>query len=288
MQIPYIVYVNGGDLLREKQKASRSVLKRATARRILGGASGIAATSAWVAELTREVMHQVGVNETPPIAALDLGTDPGTFSPQRDTGALRRKWDVGDAPILLTVARLVPHKGQDTIIHALAVLSDEFPDLRYVLVGEGHDEARLLALAVDLRVADRVVFAGALTDAELPEAYATSTVYVGPSRVDKEINVEGFGISFLEASSSGLPVLAGDSGGVRSAVRDGETGLVIPPTNVAAWVAAIRELLRDENMRVAVGRTGREAVVSHYNWDRVARDTRDFTISVVSRTRVPA
>jgi glycosyltransferase involved in cell wall biosynthesis len=183
LQIPYIVYVNGGDLLREKQKASRSALKRATARRILGGASGIAATSEWVAELTREVMHQVGVNETPPIAALDLGTDPDTFTPQRDTGAMRRKWDVGDAPILLTVARLVPHKGQDTIIHALAVLSDEFPDLRYVLVGEGHDEARLLALAVDLRVADRVVFAGALTDAELPEAYATSTVYVGPSGV---------------------------------------------------------------------------------------------------------
>lgn len=286
MQIPYIVYVNGGDLLREKRKASRSALKRATARRILGGASGIAATSAWVAELTREVMHQVGVNEVPPIAALDLGTDPETFTPQRDTGALRKKWDVGDAPILLTVARLVPHKGQDTIIHALAILSDEFPDLRYVLVGEGHDEARLLALAVDLRVADRVVFAGALTDAELPEAYATSTVYVGPSRVDKEINVEGFGISFLEASSSGLPVLAGDSGGVRSAVRDGETGLVIPPTNVAAWVAAIRELLRDENRRAAVGRAGRDAVVSHYNWDRVARDTRDFTMSVAGRTRV--
>ena len=288
LQIPYIVYVNGGDLLREKQKASRSTLKKATARRILGGASGIAATSAWVAELAREVMHQVGVNEIPPIAALDLGTDPAMFSPERDTGALRKKWNVGDAPILLTVARLVPHKGQDTIIHALAVLSDEFPDLRYVLVGEGHDEARLLGLAVDLRVVDRVVFAGALTDAELPEAYATSTIYVGPSRVDKEINVEGFGISFLEASSSGLPVLAGDSGGVRSAVRDGETGLVIPPTSVAAWAAAIRELLRDENMRAAVGRAGREAVVSHYNWDRVARDTREFTTSVVNRARVHA
>ena len=82
--------------------------------------------------------------------------------------------------------------------------------------------------------------------------------------------------------------MAGDSGGVRSAVRDGETGLVIPPTNVAAWVAAIRELLRDENMRTAVGRAGREAVVNHYNWDRVARDTRDFTTSVVNRARVHA
>jgi glycosyltransferase involved in cell wall biosynthesis len=283
--IPYIVYVNGGDLLRERQKATKSKLKRATARMIFERASGIAATSKWVADLTDAVMEQVGVKIMPPVAALDLGTDPKVFSPDRDTGRLRARWGVGDAPLMLTVARLVPHKGQDVGIRALASLNGEFPELRYVLVGEGHDDARLRAIALELGVSDRVVFAGAIAEDDLPEAYATSTIYVGASRIDNEINVEGFGISFLEASASGLPVVAGDSGGVRSAVRDGETGFVIPSSDVAAWTNAIARLLRDDVLRARTGKAGRAAVESHYNWDRVARDTREFTLSVVENYR---
>jgi glycosyltransferase involved in cell wall biosynthesis len=281
LKVPYIVYVNGGDLLREQKKAERSALKRATARRILGNAAGIAATSKWVADLTRSVMEQVGVKQIPPIAALDLGTDPDIFSPGKNTGRLRKAWRVGNCPVMLTVARLVPHKGQDTGIRVLASLSHEFPDLRYVLVGEGHFEPQLRDLAEQLGVADRVVFAGPISDSDLPEAYATSTVYLGPSRLDNTINVEGFGISFLEASASGVPVVAGDSGGVRSAVRDGETGMVVPPTDVPQMASAVASFLRDEHRRLLFGAAGRRAVEGHYNWDRVARDTREFTLSVI-------
>jgi len=120
-----------------------------------------------------------------------------------------------------------------------------------------------------------------MRDDELPEAYATSTIYLGASRVDKEINVEGFGISFLEAGASGIPSVAGDSGGVRSAVRDGETGVVVPPTDAEAVSEAIRTLLLNPERRKKMGRAARSAVETHYNWDRVARDTRDFTYKVV-------
>lgn len=278
--IPYLIYVNGGDLLRERSKARASRLKRLTASRILGGAAGIVATSKWVADLSRDVMESVGIAAIPPIGAFDLGTDPGTFSPQRDTGRLRREWGIGDEQMMLTVARLVPHKGQDTGIRVLAALSAEFPRLRYVLVGEGHHENALRTLAATLGVGNRVIFAGAISDSRLPEAYATSTVYLGASRVDKEINVEGFGISFLEASSSGVPVVAGDSGGVRSAVRNGETGIVVPPEDVDAIAGAISRYLGDDAARARDGANGRRAVEAHYNWDRVARDTRDFTLQV--------
>jgi glycosyltransferase involved in cell wall biosynthesis len=280
-RIPYLLYVNGGDLLREKNKTRRNMIKRRGARRILGSAAGIVATSKWVAELAGEVMEAAGIDMMPPVGAFDLGTDPVTFSPSRDSRVLRERWGVDDAPLLLTVARLVPHKGQDQAIRALAALKDDFPDLRYVMVGEGHDESRLKGLASDLRVADRIVFAGLLPDAELPEAYATSTLYVGLSRIDREINVEGFGISFLEAAASGIPAIAGDSGGVRSAVRDGETGIVVPASDTPAISAAIASLLRDDMRRQAMGRAARRAVETHYNWDRVARDTREFTYSVV-------
>lgn len=277
--LPYLMYVNGGDLLREKMKSERGV-KRAGARRMLGSAAGIVATSKWVAELSREVMKIVGIQSPPPVGAFDLGTDPVRFHPSRDTRALRAKWGVGDAQILMTVARLVPHKGQDSAIRALAALRDEFPDLSYVMVGEGHYETHLRGLARELGVDDRVIFAGLLSDDQLPEAYATSTLYVGLSRIDREINVEGFGISFLEAAASGVPAIAGDSGGVRSAVRDGETGIVVSPTDIAAIKTAISTLLRDEERRKAMGRAARLAVETHYNWDRVARDTREFAYAV--------
>jgi len=281
--VPYLVYVNGGDLLRERRKAQRSSMKRMSARSILGNASGIVATSKWVAQLASEVMNEVGVETAPRVAALDLGTDPVHFNPSLDTGALRRRWGVGDAPLILTVARLVPHKGQDMGIRALAALTRDFPDLRYIMVGEGHDELRLRNLARELGVMDKVGFVGPMRDDELPEAYATSTIYLGASRVDNEINVEGFGISFLEAGASGVPSVAGDSGGVRSAVRDGETGIVVPPADADAITDAIRSLLLNPERRQQMGRAARHAVETHYNWDRVARDTREFTYEVVER-----
>ena len=219
----------------------------------------------------------------PPVAAIDLGTDPLWFRPDCDTGTLRSRWGVRRAPLLITVARLVPHKGQDICIGALARLRAEFPTLRYVLVGEGYDEARLRNLTADLDVMDLVGFAGAMRDDELPEAYATATIYVGLSRVDDAVNIEGFGISFVEASACGVPIVAGDSGGVRAAVRDGETGVLVDPTDIDAVAAAIASLLRDDERRRAMSHAGREAVTTYFNWDRVARETLDFTHSCVGR-----
>jgi len=278
--IPYLVYVNGGDLLREKRKA-KSLTRRLGARRIFSAAAGIVATSRWVADLSAEVMGVVGVRKPPPIKAFDLGTDPAWFHPAAGRGSLRSRWKIGMAPLIITVARLVPHKGQDVGIRALAKLQPEFPEIRYVLVGEGPEGRRLRDLAVSLGVSDRVVFAGVLGDEELPEAYSTATVYLGASRVERDLDVEGFGISFIEAAACALPVVAGDSGGIRSAVRDGETGILVPPSDVDAIAAALATLLRDEGLRLRMGGAGRLAVEQHYNWERVARDTREFAREVV-------
>src|SRR5437763_12993412 len=135
--VPYLVYVNGGDLLRERRKAQRSLMKRMSARSILGNASGIVATSKWVADLAAQVMKEVGVERAPRVAALDLGTDPVHFNPSRDTGALRHRWGIGDSPVILTVARRVPHKAQDTGIRASATLPRAFPNLTHIIVSEG-------------------------------------------------------------------------------------------------------------------------------------------------------
>jgi phosphatidylinositol alpha-1,6-mannosyltransferase len=274
--IPYVLYVNGGDLLHERRKTSRHWTKRVSAYRLFSDAAGVVANSEWTANLTRDVMSEIGVTAPPPVASIDLGTDPRQFHPSRSTGRLRAQLNVGDAPIVITIARLVPHKGQDTVIRALALLRDEFPRLHYVIVGKGEDATRLRSLAATLGVADRVHFMGHLNDEEMADAYATSDVYAGLSRLDNGVNVEGFGISLVEAAASGIASVAGDSGGVRSAVRDGETGLVIPALDADAAAAAIGRLVREPELRRRMGGAARAAVESHYNWSRVAAETTEF------------
>lgn len=281
--VPYVLYVYGGDVLREREKTAASTSKRLSARSLFGNAAGVVAISRWTTATTKQLFEEIGVRHPPPIADIDLGTDPAQFTPARDLGRLRERYGIGDAPLLLTVARLVPHKGQDVALRSVAALGTEFPALRYLLVGTGADEHRLRNLARELGVEGRVIFAGALSDDEIAEAYATATVYVGLSRLDRGINVEGFGISFIEAGSSGVSSVAGDSGGVRSAVRDGETGVIVPPTDVEAVTAALGALLRDPPRREAMGRAARAAVESHYNWDRVARETLSFVHDAVER-----
>jgi phosphatidyl-myo-inositol dimannoside synthase len=277
---PFLLYVNGSDLLRE-QLALADARKRFGAKKIFGATSGIVATSAWVGRLAEELLRDLDIRTAPPIGAFDLGTDPIFFHPNRDTGALRAKWGIGNDQLLVTVARLVPHKGQDVTLRAMAALTEEFPTLRYAIVGMGPDESRLRALAEELKIADRTIFTGAVSDDEIAEAYATSTIYVGLSRVESVIFAEGFGISFLEAAASGVPSIAGDSGGVRSAVRDGSSGIVVPPTDVRRVTDAIRDLLRNPEKRAAMGSNARSLVETYYNWDRVARDTRQFTEQVI-------
>jgi phosphatidylinositol alpha-1,6-mannosyltransferase len=275
------VYVYGGDLLRERRKVAGNPIKKYVTRRIFEESAGVVAISDWTGDLARSVMAEAGVACEPRVLINPLGTDPDFFRPSRDGAGLRSRFGIGDGPLLLTVARLVPHKGIDVAIQALAALAPGWPTLRYLVVGTGDDRTRLDSAARTLNVADRVIFAGALSDAEIADAYSAATLYVGLSRVDAEINAEGFGIAFVEAAAAGTPSVAGDSGGVRSAVLDTETGLVVDPTDARAAAGAIGALLADPERRLAMGRAARGAVERHFNWDRVARDVREFAGSVV-------
>lgn len=279
-RLPFLLYVNGSDLLREREKINKSLSKRWLLRRLLRQAAGIVANSAWTGETTFALCETLGVPPGDRLAAIELGTDPQQFRPQNDRRQLRARFGWEENTIAVTVARLVPHKGHDVALRAIAGVVREFPSLRYLVVGEGPNEQALRRLAADLGIGDKVVFAGALPDADIAEAYATSDVYIGLSRQDG-VEVEGFGISFIEASASGIAVVAGDSGGVRSAVRDGETGIVVAPSDADAAASALRQLLTFPERRHAIGAAGRRAVETHYNWDRVARDTREFAEQAV-------
>jgi phosphatidylinositol alpha-1,6-mannosyltransferase len=172
---------------------------------------------------------------------------------------------------LLTVARLAGHKGIDTVLHVIAALRDEYPDLGYLVVGNGDRLHDLQRLARDLGVAERVRFLTDVPDSYLPALYNTAEIYMGLSR-PAGLMVEGFGISLSEASASGIPVIAGSGGGIPDAVRDGETGLLVDAGGPAAATAAVRMLLSDRALAGRLGAGGRHAVETYYNWHRVTSE----------------
>jgi phosphatidyl-myo-inositol dimannoside synthase len=172
---------------------------------------------------------------------------------------------------LLTVARLTPHKGIDTGLRVLAELRDSYPDLGYLVVGFGNQLEELQTMARHLGVADRVRFLTQVPDSDLPALYNCAEIYLGLSRAT-ERNVEGFGISLVEAGACGIPVVAGRSGGIPDAVHDAATGLLVDSGESAQVLSAVRSLLDNTALARELGAGGRRAVESYYNWPRVAKD----------------
>jgi len=170
----------------------------------------------------------------------------------------------------------------DTVIRALPAIVERAADVRYAVAGSGPEREHLEKLAHKTGVAERVRFLGEVGDRDLPALYNLATVYVGASRRAERIGVEGFGLALVEASACGLPVVAGNSGGVPDAVRDGETGFLVPAEDPAAFADAISRLLGDPGLARRVGAAGRRAVETYFNWDRVVRDLRAIESEVVA------
>ena len=222
--VPYGILLHGSDLLQLRARFRKSPLKRATARRLLGQARHLAANSAWTAALAREVLAELGLPDRGQVVVVPLGTDPARFRPDIVTDEVAARYHIAPGRALLTVARLVPHKGIDVAIAALARLKPRYPDLAYLVVGRGPDRERLGELAARAGVAKAIQFLDGVPDNDLPALYARADLYLGLSR-EEGLEVEGFGIAIADAAGAGVAVVAGASGGTAEAVSDGETGL---------------------------------------------------------------
>jgi phosphatidylinositol alpha-1,6-mannosyltransferase len=210
-----------------------------------------------------------------PMAGLEhlpSGVDTDVFRP--DSAAreeIRRRHGLGDRPTVVCVSRLVPRKGQDMLIRALPELWRRVPDVALLVVGGGPYRARLRTLADRAGVADRVVFTGSVPWAELPAHYAAGDVFAMPARTrGKGLDVEGLGLVYLEASATGLPVVAGRSGGAPETVLDEVTGHVVDGTDVRQLTDTLAALLADPVRAARMGRAGREWVGENWRWADLA------------------
>ncbi|HXM37760.1 MAG TPA: glycosyltransferase family 4 protein [Gemmatimonadales bacterium] len=270
--IPYGIITYGAELLLLDQKLRRSRLKGWTGRWLLEGASVFVAISQWTAEYTRRILSEHGLARLAErVRTVPLGTDPEQFHAGVPTAAIKRAYGIEGGPWILTVARLDWHKGFDTVIRALPAVRAAHPGVRYAIAGVGACRPYLEQLVAELGLGDAVHFLGFVPESDLPALYNSADVFALASR-RHDLLVEGFGIAAVEASASGLAVLAGREAGLPDAVRDGETGILVDPYDPAAVAAGLNRLLGDEPLRRRLGNAGRRAVERHFNWDRVARD----------------
>ncbi|AXH94117.1 glycosyltransferase family 4 protein [Micromonospora aurantiaca] len=225
----------------------------------------------YLGEYTRARLARVldGLTE---LRRLAPGVDVDTYHPDVDGGRVRSRLGLADRPVVVCVSRLVPRKGQDMLIRALPEIRRRVPDAALLVVGGGPYRSTLEKLARQNGLERDVVFTGSVPSAELPAHYAAGDVYAMPCRTrNRGLDVEGLGIVYLEASATGLPVVAGDSGGAPDAVREGETGYVVGGRDVAQLADRVATLLADRDLARQFGAAGRAWVEREWRWETQAQ-----------------
>ncbi|MEO3747412.1 glycosyltransferase family 4 protein [Plantactinospora sp. B5E13] len=240
---------------------------RSALRRIGDGVD----VTTYLGEYTRVRLARVLDGHTE-LRRLAPGVDVDVYHPDVDGSQVRARHRLSDRPVVVCVSRLVPRKGQDALIRALPEIRRRVPGAALLVVGGGPYRDSLRKLARQVGVAGDVVFTGSVPTAELPAHYAAGDVYAMPCRTrNRGLDVEGLGIVYLEASATGLPVVAGDSGGAPDAVREGETGYVVDGRDVRQLADRVATLLADPDLARRMGAAGRTWVEREWRWEKQAR-----------------
>jgi phosphatidylinositol alpha-1,6-mannosyltransferase len=254
------IVVSLGEDLRMYQRTERSL---SILRALLRDAERVITISqCWIPELSSLRGRQEGIVWIPPTVDLErFHPDPGA-----NDESLKSRYELHGKKVLLTVSRLAVRKGIDSVLSCLLEIVPAYPNLRYVIVGKGEDESRLKALATDLQLQQYVLFMGAVPDEILPSLYRIADIFVMPNReMPSTGEIEGFGIVFLEASASGIPVIGGNSGGAAEAIQDGKIGFLVAPGNEALLQEKILQLLSSSQTARYMGLMGRRWVKENFS-----------------------
>ena len=195
------------------------------------------------------------------------GIDTEHFSPRNST-ELRESLNLAEKKVIVCVARLVHRKGQDRLIEVMPEILSSVPNAHLLIVGEGPYREHLVKRVNQLKIKDDVTFVGRIGYEQLPEYICVGDLFAMPSRSRFwGLEVEGLGISYLEASACGLPVIAGASGGAPDAVDPGKSGVVVNGVDDVAIAKAVISFLNDPETSKTMGGYGRKWVVEKWRWE---------------------
>ncbi|MDA9613732.1 glycosyltransferase family 4 protein [Pelagibacteraceae bacterium] len=174
-------------------------------------------------------------------------------------------------PVILTLARLELRKGHKLILDALSRLMDKYPNLLYIIAGDGPSKKEIKQYARELQISDNIRFLGWITEPEKSVLLKSTNLFIMTPHIDRE-SVEGFGMSFIDAAFHGLATIGTDSGGIPDAIIDGKTGLVARTSDVSDITAKIDELLSNPKKRIALGKAGQKNALEKFQWDNKVRE----------------
>lgn len=219
-----------------------------------------------VSQATKDEMTAAGI-PSPRISVIHNSIDTEMWSSHRVTTDLRKEWDIGRAfPVIGYAGRLMPEKDLDTWLRSAALIAKKYPQARFVLVGEGRDNAmlnHLQRLATTLGIAKQVIFPGYFDN--LPPAYTTFDIFLLSSRR------EGLPNSVLEAMAMGIPVVTTDVAGTKELVVEGETGFILPQGDADGLAEAVMALADCDQLRLRMGLAGRKRVEHKFSFDHRLR-----------------
>jgi glycosyltransferase involved in cell wall biosynthesis len=263
-RLPYGILAHDAEICRLPNNKKNDLVKRGM---MLRGASWIAANSRHTKSLLdmwRIPSHRVKIVH-PPISEEAV----------RESDVVKPVLGKDDVLSLVTVCRLVKGKGIDVVMRALKILAASGIPYRYVVGGEGPERRFLETLVDDLGLRNKVQFRGFITDDEKWGLLRNSDVFVMPSRVDTNVQHEGFGIAFIEAAAFGVPAVGSRAGGIADAVLDGETGILVPEESPADVADALTFLYRQPETRRKMGKAARERARSFFSPRAIAARFRE-------------
>ena len=231
----------------------------------------------YLGEFTRNaISHGLTVHAQQSMVKIAPGIDVEHFLPT-DASALRKSLGLTEKKVIVSVGRLVHRKGQDRLIEAMPEILKTVSNAHLLLVGEGPHRDHLQKLIQKHRLEGSVTLIGRIDYKDLPLYICVGDIFAMPSRSRlMGLEVEGLGIVYLEASSCGLPVLAGNSGGAPDAVVQNETGLVVDGTNNKEIADAAIELLTKVDLSKKMGAAGRQWIVENWRWEIWSRSFEDL------------
>jgi glycosyltransferase involved in cell wall biosynthesis len=247
-QMPYIISMRGSDVPGFNERFSlQYVFLSPFIRHIWRKAHAVVANSAGLRDLAHRTDPLLNIHLIPN----GIDTHEFMFRQDRNDGRI----------VILTVARLIRRKGIDDLLRALPDIIMQQPGVSVRIIGEGNMEKELRTLALNLGIKDHVEFLGYIPHDKLPEYYATSDIFVLPSRN------EGMSNTVLEAMACGLPIITTDTGGTNELIRD--NGQVIPVGHPDAIASAIHRYLNDRNLRYTHGSRSR-LLAESMDWKQIA------------------
>ena len=221
----------------------------------------------YLGDFTKSKMHPA-LGSRPELVRIAPGIDTTLFRPMDKDQSLVQKYDLLGKKVIVCVGRLVHRKGQDRLIEALPNIRRYHPEAVILFVGQGPYKKKLDQIAQSLSLMDGIRFVGRVANEDLPRYIALGDVFAMPSRSRLAgLEVEGLGIVYLEASSCGLPVIAGNSGGAPDAILEGETGLVVDGNNPDEISDAVIRMLDNPEWARNLGRAGRAWAEKNWSWD---------------------